>query len=72
MPVTHLHQTHSLSPSWLDICNIRTMTPPPRLGSVLKRMEPLDFVSKNNRLEKERKTNSQRQSGDKGNMIQRR
>ena len=41
-----------------------------RSGSVLKRMEAQDFVSKNNRLEKDRKTISQDQGGKKGNIIQ--
>jgi hypothetical protein len=45
----------------------------PRLGSVLKRMEAQDFVSKNNRLEKDRNTvakANKSQDGKKGNMIQ--
>jgi hypothetical protein len=42
----------------------------PRLGSVLKRMEAQHFVSKNLRLEKDRKTISRGQDGNKGNMIQ--
>jgi hypothetical protein len=46
-PLRTLHQIHSISPSALDICNIRT-TPFSR-PSLPKRMEALGFVSKNRR-----------------------